>query len=111
MRDPAPRALRQLLQIPGPADRNGFSRCGFIVVSIWSGPVDRSSSELLEEAIDIAWFYLQATGELGDGNAVGFLSDSIERMICRGQRNRMFLANMALIRYRESRSNVISIHT
>jgi hypothetical protein len=77
---------------------------------IWSGPVDRSSSELLEESVDIAWFYLHATGGLGDGNAVGFLNDAIERMIRQGQRNRMFLANMALIKYRQSRSNVISIH-
>lgn len=72
--------------------------------------MDRASSELLEEAVDIAWFYLQGTGELGDGNAAFFLSDSIERMIRQGQRNRMFLANMALIKYRESRNNVISIH-
>ena len=29
--------------------------------------MDRASSEVLEEAVNIAWLYLQRTGDLGDG--------------------------------------------
>jgi hypothetical protein len=55
------------------------------------------SSELLEQAVDIAWVYLQRTGGLGGGNvAAVFLADAIDQMIRQGGRNRMFLANKAL---------------
>jgi hypothetical protein len=72
--------------------------------------VEVSLSKLLEESVDIAWAYLQRTSELGDGNiAARFLTDSIDAMIRSGQRNRMFMANMAIIKYRQSRDSVISI--
>ena len=62
------------------------------------------SFQLLEEAVNIAWVYLKQTGELGDGNAAAdFLTNKIDLMIRRGQRNRMFLANMAIIKYRDFR--------
>jgi hypothetical protein len=64
-----------------------------------------SSSQLLEEAVNIAWVYLQRTGELDDGNAAAcFLCERVDAMIRSGQRNRMFLANMAIIKYRASRA-------
>jgi hypothetical protein len=67
-------------------------------------------SKLLEEAVDIAWVYLHRTGEIADGFvAAHFLTDTIEQMIRRGRRNRMFLANMAILKYRTSRSNVVDI--
>jgi hypothetical protein len=67
-------------------------------------------SKLLEEAVDIAWVYLHRTGEIVDGTvAARFLTDAIEIMIRRGQRNRMFLANRAILKYRTSRSNVVDI--
>lgn len=69
-----------------------------------------SSSQLLEEAVNIAWVYLQRTGELGDGSiAACFLSERVDAMIRRGQRNRMFLANMAIISYRASRESSRSV--
>lgn len=69
-----------------------------------------SSSQLLEEAVDIAWVYLQCIGE-ADNDAARYLVDTIEPMIRRGQRNRMFLANMAIIKYRavRERGNVVPI--
>ena len=70
------------------------------------------SSQLLEESVTIAWVYLQRTGDLGDGNAAAiFLTNRIATMIRQGQRNRMFLANMALMKYRTSResSDIVSI--
>jgi hypothetical protein len=67
-------------------------------------------SKLLEEAVDIAWVYLHRTGEIVDGSiAARFLTDTLEIMIRRGQRNRMFLANMAILKYQASRNNVVDI--
>lgn len=66
--------------------------------------MDGSLSLLLEESVEIAWSYLQRTGEL-QNDAPRYLSDVIEHMIRRGQRNRMFLANMAIIKYRASKDN------
>ena len=63
-------------------------------------------SQTLEEAVNIAWVYLQRTGELGDGStAAVFLTNTIDSMMRRGQRNRMFLANKAIIKYRTFRDN------
>jgi hypothetical protein len=72
--------------------------------------VDVSLSQLLEESVDIAWVYLQRTGDV-DNDAARYLTDTIEVMIRGGQRNRMFLANMAIIKYRASkeRGNVVPI--
>jgi hypothetical protein len=71
--------------------------------------VDGSLSRLLEESADIAWVYLERSGELGEGNAARFLSDAIERMIRHGHRNRIFLANKAIAKYRDSRRNIVPI--
>jgi hypothetical protein len=62
---------------------------------------------LLEEAVNIAWDYLRQTGEL-ENDAARYLVDTIDGMICRGQRNRMFLANMAIIKY-QGKGNGASI--
>ena len=69
-----------------------------------------SLSQLLEESVDIAWVYLQRIGE-ADNDVARYLVDTIEPMIRRGQRNRMFLANMAIIKYRalRERGNVVPI--
>jgi len=71
--------------------------------------VDGSLSRLLEESVNIAWVCLERSGELGNGDAARFLADTIERMIRQGHRNRMFLANKAIARYRESKANVVPI--
>jgi hypothetical protein len=56
-----------------------------------------SLSQLLEDSFQIAWEYLDRTGELGDGAAASrFLSDKIETMIHRGQRSRLALSNRAI---------------
>jgi hypothetical protein len=66
--------------------------------------VDVSLSQLVEESVEIAWVYLQRTGEV-ENDAARYLSDTIVAMIRSGQRNRMFLANMAIIKYRASKQN------
>jgi hypothetical protein len=59
-----------------------------------------SLSQLLEESFQIAWEYLERTGELGDAaEASRFLSDTIEIMIRRGQRNRLPLSSRAIGAY------------
>jgi hypothetical protein len=59
-----------------------------------------SLSKLLEESFQIAWEYLERTGELGDGAVASrFLSDTIEAMIGRGQRSRLALSNRAISAY------------
>lgn len=69
-----------------------------------------SESQLVEESVAIAWVFLKRSGELGDGYvAARFLTDKVDAMIRTGRRNRMFLANMAIIKYRESRRQVVPI--
>jgi hypothetical protein len=90
---------------------------GFIPRRVWivhaddlSGVRSVSESQLLEESVAIAWVFLQRSGELGDGYvAARFLTDKVDAMIRTGRRNRMFLANMAIIKYRESRRKVVPI--
>jgi hypothetical protein len=63
-----------------------------------------SLSQLLEESFQIAWEYLERTGELGDGAAASrFASDAIEAMIRRGQRSRLALSNRAISAYQRHR--------
>jgi hypothetical protein len=58
-----------------------------------------SLSQLLEESFQIAWDYLEWTGELGDGaTASRFLSDTIEARIRRGA-----LSNRAISAYQRFR--------
>jgi hypothetical protein len=67
-------------------------------------PMNVSLSQLLEESFQIAWEYLERTGELGDGAAASrFLSDTIGSMICRGQRSRLALSNGAIAAYQRFR--------
>ena len=59
---------------------------------------------LIESSIEIAWDYLNRTGELGDAMLAGrFLSDTIELMVRRGERRRLMLANKAIAAYQQFR--------
>jgi hypothetical protein len=65
-----------------------------------------SLSQLLEESFQIAWEYLERTGELGDGVAASrFRSDVIETMIRPGQRSRLALSNRAISAYQRFHSS------
>jgi len=60
---------------------------------------------LMENSIQIAWDYLEATGELGDGEvAARFLVDSVELMIRRGETRKLALSNRAIDAYRKFRA-------
>ena len=60
---------------------------------------------LMENSIQIAWDYLEATGELGDGHvAARFLMDAVEVMIRRGERRKLLLSNVAIDAYLKFRA-------
>jgi hypothetical protein len=55
---------------------------------------------LIENSIEIAWNYLDRTGELGDAAVASrVLLHSIETMVFRGERRRLMLANKAIGEY------------
>lgn len=59
---------------------------------------------LIDSSIEIAWDYLNRTGELGDPIVAGrFLNDAIEAMVRRGERRRLMLANKAITAYQQFR--------
>jgi hypothetical protein len=56
---------------------------------------------LMENSIQIAWDYLEATGELGDPEvAARFLTDAVEIMIERGETRKLMLSNRAIDAYK-----------
>jgi hypothetical protein len=63
---------------------------------------ERADPILIESSIEIAWDYLERTGELRDGTVAGrVLLHSIETMVVRGERRRLMLANNAIIEYQK----------
>jgi hypothetical protein len=62
--------------------------------------MDQPLPVLLENSIQIAWDYLERTGQIDDVAIVSrFLSDNIELMIRRGERRRLLLSNKAITAY------------
>jgi hypothetical protein len=60
--------------------------------------------QLMEQSMQIAWDYLEQTGELGEPReASKFLATSIDRMIKRGTSSRLVLSNKAITAYRDFR--------
>jgi hypothetical protein len=57
---------------------------------------------LMENAVQIAWDYLERTGDLGEPNlASRFLMDAVEKMIRGGERRKLFLSNRAIDAYKQ----------
>jgi hypothetical protein len=62
-------------------------------------------SRLVENSFQIAWDYLEATGELGNPDtAARHLLDTIEAMVRQGERRRLLLANNAIASYQQFRA-------
>jgi hypothetical protein len=56
---------------------------------------------LIEHSVQIAWDFLERTGELDDAAiASRFLVNDIELMVRRGERRRLLLSNKAIDDYR-----------
>ena len=57
---------------------------------------------LMENSIQIAWDYLERTGDLGDPEVASrFLLETVERMVRKGERRRLLLSNNAIEAYRK----------
>jgi hypothetical protein len=70
----------------------------------WTDDMTEPLPLLIESSIEIAWDYLNRTGELGDPMVAGhFLSDTIELMVRRGERRPLMLANKAISAYQQVR--------
>ena len=60
---------------------------------------------LMENAVQIAWDYLERTGDLGEPEAASrFLMDTVEAMIRRGERRKLLLSNRAITAYKALRA-------
>lgn len=60
---------------------------------------------LVENSIQIAWDYLERTGELGNPEVASqVLLDTIEMMIARGERRKLLLSNKAIDAYKRHRA-------
>jgi hypothetical protein len=61
---------------------------------------------LMENSVQIAWDYLEQTGEIEDASMAGkFLLDAIEHMIRMGERRRLLLSNNAIMAYQRFRKS------
>lgn len=72
---------------------------------------DDDNPQLFAEAMQIAWEYLERSGDIDDPAEAGrFLADEIEHMIGQGQRNRLVLSNRAIKAFQEyQRSRTIEL--
>ena len=70
-----------------------------------------SLASLMEESLQIAWDYLERTGEIEDNwVASKYLGDTIELMIRQGQRSRLVLSNRAITAYLQFRNaNIVDV--
>jgi hypothetical protein len=64
---------------------------------------------LIENALQIAWEYLERSGELGDpAEASQFLLQSMGRMLREGERRRLMLTNKAIDDYKKFRADQLA---
>ena len=60
---------------------------------------------LVEEAIQIAWDYLEKTGQIDEPEVTSWLLlDTVERMVRCGERRRLALSNGAITAYERLRA-------
>ena len=65
---------------------------------------------LMEKSIEIAWDYLERSGELGEPETASrFLLDRVEEMVRRGERRQLVLSNKAIDAYRQFRMQRVSV--
>jgi hypothetical protein len=64
---------------------------------------------LIENAIQIAWDYLERTGEIADAaETSSFLLKSVDEMVLKGERRTLMLANRAIDAYRYRKLRIAS---
>jgi hypothetical protein len=68
-------------------------------------PMSEPLPVLIENSIQIAWDYLERTGELGEPQvASSVLLNSVESMVRHGERRRLMLSNRAIADYKKYRA-------
>src|ERR1700704_6334584 len=74
----------------------------FRVSGYWSTKMLFTLAILMEESVQIAWDYLERTGEIDDPlEASKFLTEVIEAMIRQGTKSRLLLSNRAITAYQK----------
>lgn len=64
---------------------------------------------LMENALQIAWDYLEQTGQIDDPELTScLLLDTIEHMVRRGERRRLALSNSAITAYERARADCLA---
>ncbi|MET4716151.1 hypothetical protein ABIF63_000254 [Bradyrhizobium japonicum] len=64
---------------------------------------------LIEHSIQIAWDYLERTGEIVDAAETSkFLLKSVDEMVLKGERRKLMLANRAIDAYRLRKLRIVS---
>jgi hypothetical protein len=64
---------------------------------------------LIEKSIQIAWDYLERTGEIVDAaEASRFLLKSVDELVMKGERRKLMLANRAIEAYRHRKTRMAS---
>ncbi|UPJ44972.1 hypothetical protein IVB40_13570 [Bradyrhizobium sp. 40] len=64
---------------------------------------------LIENSIQIAWDYLERTGEIVDAAETSkFLLKSVDEMVLKGERRKLMLANRAIDAYRLRKLRIVS---
>jgi len=65
------------------------------------------SEPLIEEAVQIAWAYLEQSGQIDDPEVTSWLLlDTVEHMVRCGERRRLALSNGAITAYESLRADL-----
>ena len=64
----------------------------------------------MENSLQIAWDYLEASGDLGDPHVASkVMLESVELMVRQGERRRLMLSNRAIDDYKKFRSKRLEV--
>jgi hypothetical protein len=75
---------------------------------LWRNGMAENLMRLMENSIQIAWDYLERTGELRDPEVASLvLLDAVERMVRQGVRSRLVLSNRAISAYQKFKQQEI----
>ena len=73
-------------------------------VELLNALMSESTPTVIDNSVQIAWDYLERTGQIDDPNFVGeFLVAAIEHMVRNGERRRLALANLVIMAYERLR--------
>lgn len=65
-----------------------------------------STYAIMEKSIEIAWDYLERTGQINDPEFTSkFLLTSVERAVRKGERRQLMLTNLAISDYERSKNS------